>query len=288
MTFKKAFPILAVVLGVVCGVLHGMDLVYGYDSVDLPTGAPWLTMLYVVAAVAAILCVAVSFTYRKTSDRYQAFEAYLTGGGDLHKMAAVLCAALFVLFGLLGLYVTATHLIQLPMFERVTLIPMYLFAMVSGLTLVRLGGGAARGTVSEENAALIFLPIAWAALDLVNTFKANGSVPMEGEFVFELLAAATLLCALHAYARMLFSTPRPRYLACFGGLGVVFGLTGGIGCVMDWLLGGTDDLLMIPRGGCYLACALWFAYQLTRMAACKDEPEGPKLKKGKPVTHEAE
>lgn len=172
------------------------------------------------------------------------------------------------------------------MFERVTLIPMYLFAMASGLTLIRLGGGAARGTVSEENAALIFLPIAWAALDLVNTFKANGSEPMEGKFVFELLAAATLLCALHAYARMLFSTPRPRYLACLGGLGVVFGLAGGIGCAMDWLLGGTDDLLMIPRGGCYLACALWFAYQLSRMAACKDEPEGPELKKGKPVQNE--
>ena len=40
MTFKKVFPILAVILGAVCGVLHGMDLVYGYDSVDLPTGAP--------------------------------------------------------------------------------------------------------------------------------------------------------------------------------------------------------------------------------------------------------
>ena len=149
MTFKKVFPILAVILGVVCGVLHGMDLVYGYDSVDLPTGAPWLAMLYAVAAVAAVLCVAVSFTYRKTSDRYQAFEAYLTGGGDLHKTAAVLCAALFVLFGLLGLYGTATNLMQLPMFERVTLIPMYLFAIASGLTLIRLGGGAARGTVSE-------------------------------------------------------------------------------------------------------------------------------------------
>ena len=75
MTFKKVFPILAVILGAVCGVLHGMDLVYGYDSVDLPTGAPWLAMLYAVAAVAAVLCVAVSFTYRTTSDRHQAFVA---------------------------------------------------------------------------------------------------------------------------------------------------------------------------------------------------------------------
>lgn len=282
MTFKKAYPVLAVVLGIVCGVLHGMDLVYGYDSADLPTGAPFLTILYVLSVVAFALCIGAAFTYRKTSDRYQAFEAYLTGGGDSHKMAAVLCAALFVVFGLFGLYYTMTHVMDLPMFDRVTLIPLYLLALLSSLTFVRLGAGAARGTVTEENANLIFIPIVWAALDLVNTFKENGNVPMEGKFVFELLAAACLLCALHAYARFLFSTPRPRLFAGFAGLGVVFGLTGGIGIAFQWFMTDLSNLQRLPRAGCYIACALWMAYQLTRMAGSK-EPEGPQLKHGKPV-----
>ena len=78
MTLKKAYPVLAIVLGAVGGVLHGLDLVQGYDSADLPTGAPWLTMLYVLSAIVVVLCVAAAFTYRKTSDRYKAFESYLT------------------------------------------------------------------------------------------------------------------------------------------------------------------------------------------------------------------
>lgn len=283
MTLKKAFPVLTVVLGVLGGVLHALDLCQGYDAADLPTGAPWLSILYGLSAVALVLCVAAAFTYRKTSDKYKAFEAYLTGGGDMHKMAAVLCAGLFVVFGLLGLYLTVTQMMTIPMFERVTRIPLYLLALLSSLAFVRLGGGAARGTVSEENAGLIFLPIFWAALDLVNTFKANGNVPMEGRFVFELLAAACLLCGLHAYSRFLFSTPRPRLLAGFAGLGVVFGLTAGVGCLLEWVMGGTNDLQFIARGGCYVACALWLAYQLSRMAV-SDEPEGPQLKRGKPVT----
>ena len=57
MTLKKAYPVLAIVLGAVGGVLHGLDLVQGYDSADLPTGAPWLTMLYVLSAIAVVLCV---------------------------------------------------------------------------------------------------------------------------------------------------------------------------------------------------------------------------------------
>lgn len=283
MTFKKAFPAVAVLLGVAGGVLHGLDLLYGYDMADMPTGAPWLTALYVLSAVAIAVCIGAAFTYRKTSDRYQAFEAYLTGGGDQHKTVAVLCAALFVLFGLAGLYHTVTHLMELPMFDRITLIPLYLLALVSGLTFVRLGAGAAQGTITEENANLIFVPIAWAGLDLVNTFKENGNVPMEGKFVFELLAAASLLCALHAYARFLFSTPRPRLLAGFAGLGTAFGLIAGIGLAMTWFMGDLTDLTRLPRAGCYIACALWLVYQLTRMAG-SSEPEGPALKHGKPVS----
>lgn len=282
MTFKKAYPALAVVLGIVCGVLHGMDLVYGYDSADLPTGTSFLTILYVLSVVAFALCIGAAFTYRKTSDRYQAFEAYLTGGGTRHKTVAVLCGELFIVFGLAGLYYTMTHIMEMTMFDRVTLIPMYLLAILSCVAYMRLGGSAVRGTISEDDANTIFIPIAWAALDLVNTFKENGNVPMEGKFVFELLAAACLLCALHAYARFLFSTPRPRLLAGFAGLGTVFGLTSGIGLIVEYIASDLKDLQRVPRGSCYILCALWMAYQLTRMAVSK-EPEGPTLKKGKPA-----
>ena len=128
MTLKKAYPVLAIVLGAVGGVLHGLDLVQGYDSADLPTGAPWLTMLYVLSAIAVVLCVAAAFTYRKTSDRYKAFESYLTGGGTRHKTVAVLSGELFIVFGLAGLYYTMTHIMEMTMFDRVTLIPLYLLA----------------------------------------------------------------------------------------------------------------------------------------------------------------
>ena len=176
MTLKKAYPVLAIVLGAVGGVLHGLDLVQGYDSADLPTGAPWLTMLYVLSAIAVVLCVAAAFTYRKTSDRYKAFESYLTGGGTRHKTVAVLSGELFIVFGLAGLYYTMTHIMEMTMFDRVTLIPLYLLAIVSCVAFMRLGGSAVRGTVTEDDANMIFIPIAWAALDLVNTFKENGNV----------------------------------------------------------------------------------------------------------------
>ena len=45
MNLKKALPILALVLGLAGGVLHGLDLAYGYNQAGLPTDAPWLTIL---------------------------------------------------------------------------------------------------------------------------------------------------------------------------------------------------------------------------------------------------
>lgn len=270
MTWKQILPALAAILGLAGGVLHGLDLAYGYDAADLPTGAPWLTALYILCVVSAVICITIAAGYPKTSNKYTAFETYLTGGGDWHKTIAVLCAAIFGLCGLIGLYYTATHVFALPLFERVTLIPLYLLAILSSLAFVRLGGCAARGTIDEQTAGLIFIPIFWSALDLVSTFKANGSTPMEGRFVFELLAAGSLLCALHAYARFLYATPRPRVFAVLGALGVVYGLTGGIGTLLCWILGGQADLALMPRAGCYLACAVWLMYQLTRMAHSKE------------------
>lgn len=281
MNLKKALPILALVLGLAGGVLHGLDLAHGYNQAGLPTDAPWLTILYVLAIAAVPICMICAHSYRQTSNKYQAFESYLCGGGDLHKTAAVLCAAVFALCGLFGLYMAAVHLTDLPMFERVTLIPLYLLALLSCLAFVRLGSHAAIGGVSEQSANLIFVPIFWVALDMVNTFKVNGNAPLEGLFVFELLAAMSLLCALNAYARFLFSLPRPRLLAGLGALGVVYGLIGGVGTLLAYFMGSEKaDLLFLPRAGCYVACALWFAYQLSRMAV-SDEPEGPALHRKK-------
>lgn len=281
MNLKKALPVLALVLGLAGGVLHGLDLAQGYDSAGLPTGAPWFPILCVLAVAAVPICMICAHSYRQTSHKYQAFEAYLCGGGDLHKTAAVLCAAVFALCGLFGLYMAAVHLTDLPMFERVTLIPLYLLALLSCLAFVRLGSHAAVGGVSEQSANLIFIPIFWAALDMVNTFKTNGNVPLEGHFMFELLAAMSLLCALNAYARFLFALPRPRLLAGFGALGVIFGLIGGVGSLIAYLMGSeTVELLFLPRAGCYIVCALWLAYQLSRMAV-SSEPEGPALRQKK-------
>lgn len=281
MNLKKALPVLALVLGLVGGVLHGLDLAHGYDLAGLPTGTPWFKILCVLAAAAVPICIICAFQYRQTSHKYKAFEAYLCGGGDLHKTIAVLCAAVFALCGLLGLYMSAVHLTDLPMFERVTLIPLYLLVLLSCLAFVRMGSHAAAGSVGEQSANLIFIPIFWAALDMVNTFKTNGNVPLEGHFMFELLAAMSLLCALNAYARFLFALPRPRLLAGFGALGVVFGLIGGVGSLFAYLLGSeTVDLLFLPRAGCYIVCALWLVYQLVRMAD-SSEPEGPALRRKK-------
>lgn len=281
MNLKKALPVLALSLGLAGGVLHGLDLAHGYDSAGLPTDVPWLTILYVLAVSAVPICIICARSYRQTSNKYQAFEAYLCGGGDLHKTAAVLCAAVFALCGLWGLYMAAVHLIDLPMFERLTLIPLYLLALLSCLTFVRFGSHAAVGSVSEQSANLIFIPIFWIALDMVNTFKVNGNAPLEGLFMFELLAAMSILCALNAYARFLFALPRPRLLAGLGALGVVFGLIGGVGSLFAYFMGSEKvDLIFLPRAGCYTACALWLAYQLSRMAV-SDEPEGPALRRKK-------
>lgn len=281
MDLKKVFPVLTLVLGLAGGALHGLDLAKGYDTAGLPAGTPWFKLLSILAVAAVLLCIICARQYRQTSDKYQAFEAYLCGGGDAHKMAAVLCAAVFALCGLFGLYTTAVHLIDLSMFERVTLIPLYLLALLSCLAFVRVGSHAAAGIASEQSANLVFVPAFWAALDMVNTFKVNGSTPLEGQFMFELLAAMSLLCALNAYARFLFALPRPRLLAGFAGLGVVFGLTSGAGSLMAWLMGSElVEVSFLPRAGCYIACALWLAYQLTRMAV-STEPEGPALRRKK-------
>lgn len=281
MNLKKALPILTLVLGLAGGVLHGLDLAQGYDNAGLPTDVPWFMILCVLAVAAVPICIICAHQYRQTSHKYKAFEAYLCGGKDMHKTVAVLCAAIFALCGLFGLYMTAVHLTDLPMFERVTLIPLYLLALLSCLAFVRLGSHAAVGGVSEQSANLIFIPIFWAALDMVNTFKTNGNVPLEGHFMFELLATMSLLCALNAYARFLFALPRPRLLAGFAALGVIFGLIGGVGSLIAFFMGSeTVGLIFLPRAGCYIACSLWFAYQLSRMAV-SDEPEGPALRKKK-------
>ena len=281
MNLKKALPVLVLVLGLVGGVLHGLDLAQGYDKAGLPTGTPWFTILCVVAVAAVPICMICAYQYRQTSHKYEAFEAYLCGGGDFHKTVSVLCAAVFALCGLLGLYMSAVHLTDLPMFERVTLIPLYLLALLSCLAFVRLGSHAAVGSVVEQSANLIFIPIFWAALDMVNTFKTNGNVPLEGQFMFELLAAMGLLCALNSYARFLFALPRPRLLAGFGALGVVFGLIGGVGNLLAYFMESEKvELLFLPRAGCYIACALWLGYQLNRMAV-SSEPKGPALRQKK-------
>lgn len=281
MNLKKVLPVLALVMGLAGGILHGLDLTKGYDGVGLPTGTPWFKILCVLAVAAVPICVICAHQYRQTSHKYKAFEAYLCGGGDAHKMAAVLCAAVFALCGLFGLYMTAVHLIDLSLFERVTLIPLYLLALLSCLAFVRLGSHAAAGVASEQSASLVFVPIFWATLDMVNTFKVNGNVPLEGQFMFELLAAMSLLCALNAYARFLFALPRPRLFAGFAALGVVFGMIGGVGSLLAWLMGSDiTDVLFLPRAGCYIACALWLAYQLSRMAV-SSEPEGPALRRKK-------
>lgn len=281
MNLKKVLPVLALILGLAGGILHGLDLAKGYDLAGLPTDTPWFMILCVLSVAAVPLCIICALQYRQTSHKYKAFEAYLCGGGDLHKTVAVLCAAVFALCGLFGLYMSAVHLTDLPAFERLTLIPLYLLALLSCLAFVRLGSHAAVGGVSEQSANLIFIPIFWAALDMVNTFKSNGNVPLEGQFMFELVAAMSLLCALNAYARFLFALPRPRLFAGFAALGVVFGLVGGVGSLLAYLMGSERvDLLFLPRSGCYIVCALWLAYQLSRMAV-SSEPEGPALRQKK-------
>lgn len=287
MQMKKILPWLAVALGCVCGVLRGLDLALGYDAATgLPTGAPFETVLYAALALSLAAVVWCSRGYARRGRKEDAFETYFTPIGDLSKTVFVLCAAVFALAGLAGLFLTVTgagapaqdallvESAQSPLFDLATGIPLWTLALLAAVTFVKLAGCCARGFISAEQAALTLIPVFWAMFVVIRIFKDNSGTPGLGHYVFELLAAALLTLAFYYFSGFFFAQPRPMRFAAVSAAAVVLSLTSAAGVLVALLLGTACQTEGLLRQACFAAAAAWFTAQLVQMAGAEETAPG--------------
>lgn len=280
MQLKKMLPWTTLVLGLLCGLLRGLDLARGYDQVTgLPTGALWEPVLIVCLAAACVVLFLLARSYPGSSPKEKAFETYFTGAGDLYKTVSVLCAAVLALSGAAGLYFTLTgantpkqsEVAVLagtvnPLFDLIAQIPLWILAIVTAVVFIRMAGVAARGFISEEQAGLTIVPVFWSAFDLILTFKDNSGTPMLGHYVFELLAAGLLTLSFYYYAGFLFAKPHPARFAFCASMASCLALTSAVGVGVAVLLGVDYLPGALLRQACFVAAAAWLLSQLVLMA----------------------
>ena len=262
---KRGFSYAVAALGLVGAGLRGLQLHTGYEA---DTGLPIAGNLYWPALVAfSVLAVALIFlwAWRQPKEKGVPFGDVFGTSSMAYKTIAVCCGAGMVAVGIYGAIVVLTR--ELPqaqsLLQRVGLAAsalVWLLGSAAGLGLVVLA--AMQGNRGQGRPGLVSLtavPMFWAGLALVFTYRDYSAEPALSLFALELFSVIAVMYGLYAQASFLFSFGSVRrfqacsLVACY----LLFTTQGGQ--VVQVLLGGemTWQTPMLLRQVMLLCCGVF-------------------------------
>ena len=256
---KRWFSFAVLLMGLAGAGLRGLQLHTGYEP---DTGLPISGNLYWTALVAlSVFAVVLIFLYggRRRISKGLPFAQVFATSSPVYKTVAVLCGAVMVAGGAYGAFLVLTREMTtaetaLQRLGLATTAVAWLLGSLAGLGLIMMAalqGDRQEPDAQEKSAGLVGLgavPMFWAGLSLVFTYRDYSAGPALSLFVLELFCVIAVMYGLYAQASFLFSFGSVRRFqvcslaACYlllttqGGQAVQVLLGGSIGWSTSMLL----------------------------------------------------
>lgn len=237
MKLSKALPVLAVVLCVPGIALRALHLLNGFDiDTGLPAiGSRWVWYCAVFFAVCAVLYAVVVRPLR--ARRKQPFEQLLGTESPMFRMAAVAAGLLLIAGGVVYLYLTVTAAEEdAAAWARMLEMVYGVCTPLTGVCCIVLASAQGR-EMTAPMAKLTLVPLLWSCLHLLVAYRMTCTAPKLPSFAFGLVADVMVVFAFYHLARLLYSKPRPEWLAFFSALALTMTLSDLGGYGLAWLMG---------------------------------------------------
>lgn len=266
-------PILAVLIGVVNGIIRFISLIKGYEPetlLKIPNNI-FSTIFITVFVISSVFFVVFLLKFKNSDEK--SFEISFSPKNTYIKMINIISGFFLIIGGVCGIYFAINEQ-NISFFSKVPEFSLWILATLSGVAIIFITNILNKNELTSSNANFILIPMFWTILDLVVIFKSNAASPFIDIYSYKLLPAIFLTMSFFSLAEFLYSKPRPKRFVIFSCLAVFLCTLQVTSAVLSsifapsmWQLTAKD----IARYICISGGAFWaFSLLICFISSCKN------------------